>query len=210
MMKARPVIVVAICLLTGAAAQTLVAWAMFVHSDYTDGTGVIRDPALKAGERTHTGFVVPADWSSRTLVRWWGVGKTREAVSEAQWIGSTLGVMRGGGRQATYQGLSAGWPLRSFCGCDYITPGLESQAPMALRDVPAWIKTGGHKVPVSPLWAGLAVNTLVFAAPVLMGVWGWGWVRRRRRRRFGLCLGCGYPVKGLERCPECGAAALVD
>ena len=210
MLKARHLVAAALCLLAGLAAQTLVAWMLFIHSDYTGGSGVLRDPVLKPGHRTDTGFVVPADWTSRTLVQWWGVGKTRETVSECVWAGSTLGQMSGMGRQATYQGFSAGWPLRSFGGCDYITPGLEKQAPAALRNVPTWIKAGGHKVPVSPLWVGLAVNTLLFALPAFAGAWGWGWVKRRRRRRLGLCLACGYPVKGMARCPECGAEVSVD
>jgi hypothetical protein len=203
-MKARALIIAASCLLAGLAAQTLVAWTLFIHSDYTGGTGILRDPPLAPGHRTDTGFVIPADWTSRTLVQWWGTGKSRETFSECEWTGSTLGQMNGMGRQATYQGFSAGWPLRSFGGTDYITPGLEAAAPVALRDVPNWIKAGGHKVPVSPLWIGLAVNTVLFSLPAFAAAWVWGWASRCRRRRLGLCLGCGYLVKGLKRCPECG------
>lgn len=206
MMRARHLLAVAVCLLAGVLIQALVAWVLFVHTAYTGGTGVLRDPVLKAGERTATGFVVPADWNSRTLVGWWGVGKTRETVSECIWAGSTLGMTSGGGRQATYEGFSAGWPMRSFCGCDYITPGLERFAPASLVDVPAWIKGGGHQVPVSPLWGGFVVNTFLFSVPAIGVVRVVGWRREARRRYLGLCAGCGYPVKGLARCPECGAA----
>lgn len=205
-MKPRHVLTILLCLLVGFVVQTLLGWALFIHSDYTGGTGIVRDPILKPGDRTDTGFVLPPDWQQRTQVQWWGVGKTRETVSECVWVGSTLGTMSGLGRQATFQGFSAGWPMRSLCGRDYIAPSLEAQAPMALCDVPGWIKSGGYKVPVSPLWMGLVVNALLFAIPVLAGTWVVACARRRRRRRLGLCLKCAYSVKGLERCPECGGS----
>jgi hypothetical protein len=41
-------------------------------------------------------------------------------------------------------------------------------------------------------------------------VWAWRRRRRRIRRRRGLCLNCGYDLRGMPgRCPECGAAAEV-
>lgn len=206
-MKARLLIVAAFCLLAGLSVQTLLAWTLFIRADYTGGTGVLNDPLLKPGERTATGFVVPVDWQSRTHVQWWGRGKTRETVSEARWLGSTLGIMSDGGRQATYNGFSAGWPMRSLGGCDYLTSGVTASAPGPLADVPAWINPGGHKVPVSPLWDGVAVNTLLFALPFFAAAWGAERVRRARRMREGLCLRCGYAVKNLRRCPECGDLA---
>jgi hypothetical protein len=48
-----------------------------------------------------------------------------------------------------------------------------------------------------------AIGLGVFAAATAIGV------RRRaewtRRKEHGLCLGCGYPLGGLARCPECGS-----
>ena len=36
--------------------------------------------------------------------------------------------------------------------------------------------------------------------------------RRRKRKKLGLCVKCGYNLKGLTelRCPECGSAFEVD
>ncbi len=59
-------------------------------------------------------------------------------------------------------------------------------------------------IPLGPIWPGFAINTLVY------GVAGWTLlggpftVRRWRRARRGLCVTCGYPVRGLGTCPECG------
>lgn len=58
--------------------------------------------------------------------------------------------------------------------------------------------------PMYPIWSGLVLNTLIFAA-VPAGVW---WVGRQAkrawRRRRGLCTRCGYELVGLAMCPECG------
>ena len=54
---------------------------------------------------------------------------------------------------------------------------------------------------VVPLWA----TTLMLA--LYPGVFVNNWLRRRHRRKHGLCLRCGYDLRGsLEagRCPECG------
>lgn len=198
------------CLAAGLVAQTLTAWALFIHSAYTGGTGVLNNPPLKPGEITDTGFVVPADWTSRTRLEWWGVGKTRETVSEAEWMGSRPGMTEGGGRQATYNGFSAGWPLRSFQGSDYLTPGVQTVIPPVLADVPAWIKAGGHKVPIAPRWPALLANTLLFSLPFAAGWTVFSAWRRAHLRRRGLCLACGYNATGLDRCPECGRATAVN
>lgn len=62
-------------------------------------------------------------------------------------------------------------------------------------------------LPMAPLGAGYAANTLVFA--VLVGVL---WqiparVRWLHRRLKGRCTRCGYDITGLTTCPECGHSA---
>jgi hypothetical protein len=46
-------------------------------------------------------------------------------------------------------------------------------------------------------WGGAAF--MVWSAP--------GFVRRGVRRRRGRCVRCGYELKGLAMCPECGGGA---
>lgn len=203
-MRARILLYAAVFLLLGLVFQTLVAWLLFVYTDYTGGSGLV---VMNGGRdvSSATGFVPPMDWNGRFVQRWWSVGKTRETISEMQWLGSRPALVDGGGRQAYYSGFSAGWPLRSLGGTDSINKSLQSCAPLPLVDVPPWIKRGGFKVPVQPLWSGLLVNTVVFALPVLSVVWGAAWWRRRGRVKRGECLKCGYAMAQLERCPECGA-----
>ncbi len=70
-----------------------------------------------------------------------------------------------------------------------------------LPDFEMPIKNVGYWLLFVPLW----MPTLLFAglsyvsvAPVY---------RRRKRKKLGLCVKCGYDVRGSEeRCPECGTA----
>lgn len=65
-----------------------------------------------------------------------------------------------------------------------------------------WIcsRSAGGFVARAPLWA-------VALPPVTLAVAGF-WLRRRQSGR-GLCKGCGHPLMGAHRCPECGRAANV-
>lgn len=61
-------------------------------------------------------------------------------------------------------------------------------------------------VPLVPVWPGFAVCS-VFWAGVVGVVWYVpGMVRGAMRQRKGLCGRCGYEVRGLASCPECGHA----
>lgn len=62
-------------------------------------------------------------------------------------------------------------------------------------------------LPLTPLWPGLAVNTMSFAGAWLLLGWGGRSARRALRARAGCCAHCGYPRTGLPEgsvCPECG------
>jgi hypothetical protein len=62
-------------------------------------------------------------------------------------------------------------------------------------------------LPLRPLWRGLLLDALVWAALVgLLTVGPRSFIRARRRRR-GRCPACGYPLGPSPRCPECGAGA---
>ena len=62
-------------------------------------------------------------------------------------------------------------------------------------------------LPVRPIWAGLAVNSMFYGL-IVFGIWTGGVrVVRNTRRRQGRCTGCGYDRAGLAAeaaCPECG------
>lgn len=63
-------------------------------------------------------------------------------------------------------------------------------------------------LPLRPVWPGFVVNTGVFAVGWFVVFAAPAAVRRWNRRRNGLCLGCGYDLRGSpgrSACPECGA-----
>ena len=61
-------------------------------------------------------------------------------------------------------------------------------------------------LPLRPLWPGFAIN-MAFYAVLLWMLWLSPFVVRRViRRKRGLCIKCGYDLRGAEHevCPECG------
>jgi hypothetical protein len=66
----------------------------------------------------------------------------------------------------------------------------------------------GRHLPLVPIPLGFAVNTLVYAAPMLAVFVALPMVRARRRRTRGLCPSCGYDRSSVASdapCPECAA-----
>ena len=66
---------------------------------------------------------------------------------------------------------------------------------------------GPRRIPLHPIWLGLALNTIFYAA-IAWGLWQIPLaLRRRSRRRSGKCVRCAYSLSGLTSgapCPECG------
>lgn len=61
-----------------------------------------------------------------------------------------------------------------------------------------------HRALVLPMWL---VTLALLPPPLIMAA---RLIRTRRRRQLGLCLRCGYDLRGSKdsaRCPECGGAA---
>ncbi len=61
-------------------------------------------------------------------------------------------------------------------------------------------------LPLRPIWPGFAINTIFYAAILWLLTLGPFTVRRMIRRKRGLCIKCGYDLRGAEHedCPECG------
>lgn len=119
---------------------------------------------------------------------------------------------------------SLGWPMRAlWYGCELL-PADSSQSwwmrspQFFVKAHPLESRTGWNgrdynygirAVPLGPIWIGLLIDTLVFAV---------GWIcvfavvlsprttLRARRISRGLCLICGYDIRGdsVHGCPECG------
>ncbi len=121
--------------------------------------------------------------------------------------------------------VRSGWPWRSGAGerwdlgISLLTPfpmldrkvttwrdaDLETSA--VSFDRPTWL--GGSSLrllPLRPIWPGFVVNTVFYAAILWLVIRGHIAMQRHRRRKRGLCVTCGYDLRGnlTQGCPECG------
>lgn len=147
---------------------------------------------------------------------WWRAcapDQYQEVSPNAAFVHSTTGatllrlaVGTGGMDSPMAHRFRSGWPATS----------MERSQWSSLHRV-EWIDTWtvykplAFSVPMRPYWPGFAINTVFYAAVL----WGLSvapfTLRRRRRIKRGLCLKCGYDLRGSpptsDACPECGAAA---
>ncbi|MBL0870565.1 MAG: hypothetical protein IBJ18_08325 [Phycisphaerales bacterium] len=117
------------------------------------------------------------------------------------------------GRMMSYESSTWGWPARSLS-TRVIGPFISVPTPhVSSRVIGGWIiKLNQYDhprfvLPYSPVWPGLIVNTLLYAAAIGAIVESMMFAVLTRRRRAARCVSCGYALKGLAQsspCPECG------
>jgi hypothetical protein len=107
-----------------------------------------------------------------------------------------------------------GWPMRSLLSLYLNSPrrigdpylNVIAGAPIAALSRPGFSGRQYIALPTRPLWTGTLVNTIFYG--VLLWLLAGGPFRSRRqwRQGRGLCLRCGYDLRGADhaRCPECG------
>jgi ankyrin repeat protein len=131
-----------------------------------------------------------AGWPMRCLRVWWVAGDDRL---------DTPGERIRGGVLASHWAYP--WGGHSF---EPYTPG--------------WDTEDEHAIPLTPMWAGLAINTVAWAAIwfvlvqlAMLPVWLWLRRRWQKRERRGRCARCGYQLDiaddPVTTCPECGMIA---
>ncbi len=111
--------------------------------------------------------------------------------------------------QAVFQ---LGWPLRAI---EYEARVVQRHAREAKIEyvgevgfVPTWLVSPAHRLrrlPVRPVWLGLAVDTLFYAVFLWLLLAAPGALRRYLRARRGRCPVCAYPTGASAVCTECGA-----
>ena len=112
--------------------------------------------------------------------------------------------------------VRSGWPVHSLRGASYqggtradmgtenvfmITVGTIWAYPPPVTRVP-----DRRLIPYEPLWGGLVINTLFYAAVLWLLICGPFALRRFLRVRRGLCPKCAYPTGESSVCTECGGA----
>lgn len=114
---------------------------------------------------------------------------------------------------------NAGWPVACVTAQRWqVLSAWKSSPPPRWHSalhVPQWLRAEPFDsklriervFPYRIIWAGLAVDVVVFAPLIGAASYFVGVVVRARRRRAGRCPSCGYSRVGLEQvlpCPECG------
>jgi predicted RNA-binding Zn-ribbon protein involved in translation (DUF1610 family) len=102
-----------------------------------------------------------------------------------------------------------GWPLAAFReDTDYDGRVRNAGTYIVARSgTRRWERGNAEWVaPYAPIWLGLAGNVSVYTLLWMLPLAVPSLLRRRRRLKRGLCVGCGYDLKGggAAVCPECG------
>lgn len=110
---------------------------------------------------------------------------------------------------------ATGWPMRAMtCGVHWKDQILNSNIIYSVSggvQLPRDADFNPRALPLTPLWPGFAVNSLLYACAWWLLMSGASALRRRHRLQRNRCAGCGYSREGLPgdaRCPECGQQAF--
>jgi hypothetical protein len=126
--------------------------------------------------------------------------------------------------------VSAGWPMRSLRGARFIAgdgqldqhnlAAIVEIAPAAgsatlVHAIPVeeriWVPREHRILPTGVIPIGFVINSVFYAALLLLLFAIPGALRRRFRIKRGQCAACGYDLRSnalqSEKCPECGAVA---
>ncbi len=209
----RAVVTLLIWLALGTAWTIVLSWALATFAPLKR-VDIEHRPAL-AGHRLSSATAVPEDWDLGCHVTAHGIGVRYELVTEAHWVGSTLGIMSGS-RNRSIERAASGWPFSAMEWAGSLDdrlprrlPGTSQPASLLAGLAPpinagTFYQGAARRLPLIPLWPGFAMNVMVW------GLAGWltmstgGAWRRARRRHRELCEQCAYPVGGCSRCSECG------
>lgn len=215
--RRRLIAAASVLLLVGAIVNVGVAWALgAAPASWTPG-----DPAEVIGSAgAHPGSAPLTAAEQSLLTRRMDIRRHGRADGGYMLRGlgwTTMLGFRSRGDADDWAGRrhEAGWPARSMVWSamrlapdnDYRLPS-SVEPPESLRPGSGWLRYPRERIGLTPLAAGFAVNTLLYAVVVgamtalplsLLSLRRWARVRRGR------CGRCGYDLAGAPGvCPECG------
>ena len=204
-----------IALVGGAVINVAVAWSFSVWSGRSDliGNWNRKDERPRPAPCTPDLGVVGGPVYTYTFTRLWLYETSGTSMEMGYLDGSTSADQRARFHQYLVCWRS-GWPARSLTAFG-VYSNLDNGPLVAEAGLPIptrFAKTPrdivhGDWLPIRPLVLGFALDTAIFALPVLLVILMPGVVRRQFRRRAGLCTACRYDRRGLltsSPCPECG------
>jgi len=210
---------IGVCVVVGVVVNVLVAWGLNLDRQLPGNT--VRFSSLSTSPGDKWPVRVPSSWpeAPETIGRLVSsdLGRNVEIWAYAK---------QEDGREVSVHVLRSGWPAKavertswsSFSPWNLLNPSSTAGLCFPREGVPSSIwhvglkidldlagwSFRGRTVPLHPVWPGFAVNTLAYGAVAWGVLFAPGVVKRWRRRRRGACVGCGYELAGLVRCPECG------
>lgn len=109
---------------------------------------------------------------------------------------------------AAWYGLSAAYPPGGVATL-VVDHGIPIEGVGPATNLWTWNASQLRALPLHPIWRGIIVDSLIYAAAWATMFIGIGTIRRALRRRAGRCTRCAYDLSGLRSgtlCPECGSA----
>lgn len=104
--------------------------------------------------------------------------------------------------------ISSGWPFHTLSWFSTVTPSTTTYIHRHVWSFGEY--PDENYLPLAPIWSGLLLNTLFYAAILWLLIPGPFVLRRLIRIKRGLCETCAYDLRGAEHdaCPECGRKLL--
>ncbi|MGH7130850.1 MAG: hypothetical protein ACREJO_02765, partial [Phycisphaerales bacterium] len=222
---------VAGALTTVAVSWSIAVWSYTVGSPVTQGWVVQSGKALSFGRSAGPGME-QVYWSvqSKGTDMDWARDQAAKSAAFPVWCAlaepgeperlmSQVPVTGSPHSQQVFE-IATGWPLIAMRArlhdAFWMAPpplaGPPYQAMDGIQVSTHWVINGGSRagqaraLPLTPLWSGFAVNTVVYAVLWSVALVGFAAWRRSRRKRKGACEKCGYDLSGQTQsgCPECG------
>ncbi|MEQ8770179.1 MAG: hypothetical protein RIB60_06690 [Phycisphaerales bacterium] len=176
----------------------------------------LRAPGIVAYPRSIGRFGDREDPESEPLIRLpgWAFANRTPAPFDERWP-ETWDWWQVGGTD-----IAAGWPLLALhaeiAGPTYDDTFQERARGGVLVPIPWTSRPSTYTravmrpqyilVPLTPIWSGLVINTLFYAAVLFVLIHTGRLMRSGWRAGRGGCPSCGYSLAGVDTCPECGWA----
>ena len=213
----RRVSLLIICILLGAILNIAVAWSCAIWSRPDPATAAVLS---EQDSLTHWHQIAPTHWVAEvaqirpSAIEPFGSLQTsfgmriRTIGVHGFYFSETSPELAVGDMAWHAFEYSVGWPIACLHFMEFKStdarPPIFQKAWVASRGISSLHVSPGQKLPYGPIWIGLVINTIFYAAVAWLVLRGPSEIRRRIRQYRGRCQACGYPIGLSSVCTECG------